>query len=91
MNRRPRVNARFAEGDELLYLRSVQAAAAHMYLGDGESLILLREDVATRSDALHEWLHRWFALRDTGMTVGDEHARIEDFLRRYSPLLRLDD
>jgi hypothetical protein len=80
MNSRSGVTAQFAQGEELRYLQVMQAAASHMYLGGGESLILLREDVATRWDALHEWLHRRFALRGTGMTVGEEHAQIESFL-----------
>ena len=36
MNRRPGVTARFASGAERRYLQAVQAAASHMYLGDGE-------------------------------------------------------
>ena len=54
MNRRPGVSARFAHDEELRYLQGMQAAASHMYLGGGESLILMREDVATRYHALHE-------------------------------------
>jgi hypothetical protein len=45
MNKRPGVTARFAQGDEFQYLSAVEAAASHIYLGDGESLILIREDV----------------------------------------------
>src|SRR5215212_2173863 len=78
MNRRAGVDARFARGEELHYLRAVEAAASHMYLGDGQSLILVREDVATRADALHEWLHRRLALRGAAVTVAEEHERIED-------------
>lgn len=91
MNRREAVTARFARGDELLYLQAVQAAASHMYLESGESLILVREDVATRGDVLHEWLHHRFAFRSSGMTVREEHLRIENFLRRHRRILRLDD
>lgn len=90
MNLRAGVTARFVRDEELRYLQAMEAAASHMYLGDGESLILVREDVATRADLLHEWLHRRFALRGSSMTVGEEHARIEDFLRLHAGILRLD-
>jgi hypothetical protein len=90
MNKRPGVAARFAHGDELEYLRAVGAAASHMYLGGGASLILVRQDVATRLDALHEWLHRRFAVRDSGLTVTEEHAQIEAFLDRHRRILRLE-
>ncbi|MGH2586821.1 MAG: hypothetical protein ACRDJE_18035 [Dehalococcoidia bacterium] len=90
MNRRAGVTARFVQGEELRYLQAVEAAASHMYLGNRESQILVREDVATRADLLHEWLHRRYALRESSMTVGEEHARIEAFLRRHARFLRLD-
>jgi hypothetical protein len=90
MNRRVGVTARFARGEELRYLQAMEASASHVYLGNRESQILVREDVATRADLLHEWLHRRYALRESSMTVGEEHARIEDFLRRHTGLLRLD-
>lgn len=45
MNLRAGVTARFVRDEELRYLQVMEAAASHMYLGDRESLILVRRDV----------------------------------------------
>ena len=89
MNRRPGVTARFASGDELAYLQAIQAAASHTYLGGRESLILVRRDVATRSDLFHEWLHRHIQVKQ-GHSIPDEERLIESFLRRFGRLLGID-
>jgi hypothetical protein len=50
--------------------------------------MLARRDVATRADALHEWLHRWIQLRH-GSPIPNEEQVIEDFPHRYRWLLRM--
>jgi hypothetical protein len=89
MNRRPYTQAEYASGDMLAYLRVNQAERSHMLLESGVSHIVLRQDVATRRTAMHEWLHRRLQ-RQLGHPRPGEDQIIEDFLNRHERLFRLE-
>lgn len=88
MNRRPNTQAEYASGDMLSYLRINQAEGSHMLLENGVSHIVLRQDVATRRTALHEWLHRRLQ-RQLGHSRPREDEIIEEFLNRHEQYFRL--
>jgi RHS repeat-associated protein len=88
MNKRPDVKAKIAVGDKAAFLKYVEAEGSHMMDIDGVSHILLREDVATRHTAFHEWLHHVLQKKAGGITPGEEYI-IEEFLRRFKNILKL--
>jgi len=89
MNFRVDTRAEYASGDMLRYLETGQASGSHMMMDDGMSVITLRKDVATRWDALHEWLHRYLQ-RKNGQPMPGEDKKIEDFLERHKDFLRIE-
>jgi len=81
--------ASFARGDELAYLIAVDAEGVTRIGVDGVE-VLLREDVATRATAFHEWLHLRLTAWAGDYPDGGHDRRIESFLRRHRRILRLD-
>lgn len=90
INKRPNVVAVYAEGEELAYLRAMEAEASHMLGEKNISSILIRQDVATRRTVFHEWLHRYLQLNNNGSARPNEDKIIEDFLTKHSKILHLD-
>lgn len=88
MNKRANTKAEYATGDMERYLRANQAEGSHMLLENGTSHIVLRQDVATRRTALHEWLHRRLQQR-TGRPRAGEDEIIERFLDRHQQLFQI--
>ena len=88
MNKRPNVLAEFASGDAEAYLKAINAEGAHMLQESGSSHIILRQDVATRHTAFHEWLHRVLQRKTGGPTPGEDGV-IEKFLKRHKNLFGL--
>jgi hypothetical protein len=89
MNKRQNVNADFASGDMLAYLRKNEASGSHMLLEGGMSHISLRQEVATRWDAFHEWMHKSLQQRAGGPRPGEDQF-IESFLDRHQKLLEIE-
>lgn len=90
MNKRPGTKAEFATGDAERYLKAVGAEGSHLLDEAGNSHILLRQDVATRHTALHEWLHRHLQRKHGAPRRGEDQS-IEDFLDRHKDLFNLGD
>ena len=89
MNKRESVTAKFAEGDELEYLIKNEATGSHMLMEDGTSSILLREDVATRWDAFHEYMHHVLQSKNGSYLPGEDEI-IENFLKRHEELFKIE-
>ena len=89
MNKREGVDARFATGDAYDYLVYQNAEGSHMLLEDGSSSILLREDVATRWTAFHEWMHHLLQKKN-GTYTPNEDDYIEHFLERHKEWLKIE-
>ena len=91
MNKRKGLSAKFATGDELVYLKKVQAEGSHMLMitdSGKKSFILLDKSKATRTTAFHEYMH-YVMQSKKGMSLNGQDALIEGFLSRHSNFLRL--
>lgn len=88
INKRDGVTARYATGEDLAYLKAMNAEGSHVYMQDGTSHILIRQDVATRHTVLHEYMHS-FLQRKNGTYMPGEDQYIEEFLERLKEILRL--
>lgn len=89
MNRRRNVTASFARGEDFAYLIAIGVEGVTR-VGANRVEILLREDVATRTTAFHEWLHFRLTVRAGGFSDGRQDQRIEAFLARHRRIRRLD-